>query len=127
MAEPKCILVVDDDPAVVETLTALLEDADYKVMSAVTGDQGEGKAVTEHPDLVILDVGMPGRDGLAVTSFLRSYPPTSKIPILILTGQGGLLTHIKSRFKGASYLTKPFQNEQLLSTIRGMLGEPAGS
>ena len=81
----KKILIVDDDPDLVEAVTMILESKNYDVAAAYGGIEGLQKAKVENPDLIVLDVMMPDKDGYAVCKELKSDPKLSKIPILLLT------------------------------------------
>lgn len=79
------ILIVDDDPDLVEAVTMILESKDYDVIAAYGGIEGLEKAKTEKPDLIVLDVMMPDKDGYAVCKELKDDPQYREIPILLLT------------------------------------------
>ena len=87
-SEKKTILVVDDEPDAVEFVTAIISDMgeDYSVISAFDGETGLQKARAESPDLIILDVMMPKKDGFNVFFDLGRYPETDNIPVIMLTG-----------------------------------------
>jgi len=111
----KKILIVDDDPDLVEAVTMILESKKYDVAAAYGGIEGLQKAKTENPDLIVLDVMMPDKDGYAVCKELKADPKWSKIPILLLTAvvskiattrytqQGGLET------EADDYIDKPVE------------------
>ena len=82
---PKKILIVDDDPDLVEAVTMILESKKYDVVAAYGGIEGLDKAKTEKPDLIVLDVMMPDKDGYAVCKELKADPQLNKIPVLLLT------------------------------------------
>src|SRR3972149_5487479 len=82
---PKKILIVDDAPDLVEAVTMILESKKYNVAAAYGGLEGLEKARTEKPDLIVLDVMMPDKDGYAVCKEMKADPELSKIPILLLT------------------------------------------
>jgi two-component system alkaline phosphatase synthesis response regulator PhoP len=82
------ILVIDDDPSEVKMVTMALQREPYEVISAANGKEGFEKAKEENPDLIILDIMMPEKDGIVTCKDLKTDPQTSGIPIIILTGIG---------------------------------------
>jgi DNA-binding response OmpR family regulator len=113
------ILLVDDDPLITGPLAQALRQADYTVSVAADGRAGLEKAVRQNPDLVILDVMMPGLDGWEVCRALRQQ---STVPILMLTALGDEVDRILGLELGADdYLTKPFSTRELLARIRALL------
>ena len=85
MQEKKKILVVDDEPDVVEMIRAALESASYQVVVAYDGEEAVERTRTERPDAIIMDLMMPGMDGFAASEELKNASETSRIPILTLT------------------------------------------
>nr|MCU0481233.1 response regulator [Anaerolineae bacterium] len=82
------ILIIDDDPSSIRLLTQLLnQSGSYRVFSAENGTDGISMVARRHPDLIILDLRMPGKDGFAVLEELRSNPETVNIPVIIITGE----------------------------------------
>ena len=113
------ILVVDDDPEIVSFLKRGLTYEGYTVDTAGDGAEALAKARDAEPDLVILDIMMPGMDGLEVSKRLRQ---ASKLPILMLTAKGTVADRIKGLDSGADdYLVKPFSFDELLARIRALL------
>jgi two-component system response regulator MprA len=113
------ILVVDDDPEIVSFLKRGLTYEGYTVDTAGDGAEALAKARDAEPDLVILDIMMPGIDGLEVSKRLRQ---ASKLPILMLTAKGTVADRIKGLDSGADdYLVKPFSFDELLARIRALL------
>ena len=109
------ILVVDDDPFIVEFLEDALEDEGYRVLSAVNGEALQ-IAHDLHPDLILLDIMMPGMDGVEVSRRLRENPQTANIPIVVMSAQDRLrataaLMPIDDR------LPKPFELDRLFTTV----------
>jgi len=82
---PKKILIVDDDPDMVEAVTMILESKGFEVAAAYGGIEGMQKVETEKPDLIVLDVMMPDKDGYTVCKELKANPDLKEIPILLLT------------------------------------------
>jgi DNA-binding response OmpR family regulator len=116
---PDKILLVDDDPALLDTLAFNLRHAGYRIATASNGAAALERAQAEQPDLVILDLMLPELDGLTVCRSLRQ---TSDVPILMLTARTGELDKIIGLESGADdYLTKPFSLGELQARIRALL------
>jgi CheY-like chemotaxis protein len=100
-------------------LRSTLSGAGYSVIVASNGDEGIGKAAQEQPDLIILDIMMPGMDGADVASFLKTNPETATIPIIFLSS---LITKkgekIKSKKEETTYLSKPYNGNELLNEVK---------
>ena len=113
------ILVVDDDPEIVSFLKRGLTYEGYTVDTASDGTEALARAREAEPDLAILDITMPGIDGLEVSRRLRQ---ASKVPIIMLTAKGTVTDRIKGLDSGADdYLVKPFSFDELLARIRALL------
>jgi len=116
------ILVVDDQQDVVTTLEMLLVEAGYTTGTAVDGEAALTQIQTTPPDLVVLDVNMPGIDGFALATMLKSDPATATIPIIMLSGQDGRGSKLIGLESGAEdYLGKPVDPAELLARIRNLL------
>jgi two-component system response regulator MprA len=128
MSEPTRILVVDDDAKIRTVVRRGLAYEGYRVVEAGTGEEGLEKAREHLPDLVILDVMMPGMDGLEVTRRLRSSG--DEIAILMLTARDEVKDRVEGLETGADdYLVKPFSFEELLARVHALLrrrSTPAG-
>jgi DNA-binding response OmpR family regulator len=123
MADIAKILLIDDDIDFVEATRLVLESKPYDVIIAYDGNDGLSKARTEHPDLIILDVIMPGKDGFAVAEQFKKDTELSKIPVLMLTSfaemgsgssvaaSGGLTLETED------YIDKPVTPEELLRRV----------
>jgi two-component system response regulator MprA len=119
VANKPSILVVDDDPEIVSFLRRGLIFGGYAVETASDGTEALAKLRDKEPDLVILDVMMPGIDGIEVSKRLRQV---SEIPILMLTAKGTLADKVAGLNSGADdYLIKPFEFDELLARIRALL------
>jgi two-component system KDP operon response regulator KdpE len=115
----KKILVVDDERPIRRALGLNLSARDYKVVFAETGEQAMQAAATEHPDLVLLDLGLPGISGLPVIEALRGW---SAVPIIVLTARDDERSKVIALDAGADdYITKPFGMAELLARIRAAL------
>lgn len=113
------ILVVDDNPVGVKLLEKILTKEGYYVVSASDGPSGRSIATQIRPELILLDIVMPGEDGLEVMKALKKDPKTSAIPVIFLTGMGDIDTKIQCFDLGAvDYITKPFQGAEVLARVR---------
>jgi len=123
----RSVLVVDDEPNIVLSLEFLIKQAGYEVRIARDGDAAL-KAIKERlPDLVLLDVMMPKRDGFDVCETIRANPVWKEIPIIMLTAKGRDIEREKGLALGAdAYITKPFSTRDALDQIRQFLGESTG-
>lgn len=120
------ILVIDDDPKIVSLVRRGLAFEGYDVDVATGGTEGLRKAAETPPDLVILDVMMPGLDGLEVCRRLRAAGDT--VPVMMLTARDAIASRVQGLDVGADdYLVKPFALEELLARVRALLrrGRPA--
>ena len=82
------ILIIDDEPDIVETLTLMLQARNYDVVTAMDGTEGLAKVKTERPDLTLLDIMMPGMSGYDVCQKLKESNDTKKMPVIMLTAKG---------------------------------------
>jgi DNA-binding response OmpR family regulator len=116
------LLVIEDDPDIVELLRYNLEREGYRVLVATDGEHGLADAARHHPDLILLDLMLPGLDGLEVCRRLRVQDPTRAIPVLMLTAKGEETDVVIGLEMGADdYLTKPFSPRELLARVRALL------
>ncbi len=114
--ETKRVLVVDDEPAIRRFLRTTLTAHGYTVCEAATGRAALAEVVTQHPDLVILDLGLPDMDGVEVTRELREW---TALPIIILSVRSQEVDKVQALDAGADdYLTKPFGASELLARLR---------
>lgn len=120
--EMKKILVVEDQAAMVKVLTEILIGEGYLVFSAANGELGIQKAKSEIPDLIIMDVMMPVKNGIDAIRELRNDPLFTKIPIIVLTAKGGWNDKYTAFEAGANALiAKPFSPGEILSEINKLL------
>ncbi|HYI14756.1 MAG TPA: response regulator transcription factor, partial [Thermomicrobiales bacterium] len=120
------ILVVDDDPRILSMMRRGLIFAGYEVDTAETGELALEKTLDALPDVVILDVGLPGMDGLEVCRRLRAAEP--RLPILLLTARDRVPDRVAGLDAGADdYLLKPFAFDELLARIRALLRRSGGA
>ena len=116
------ILLVDDEPDIVETVSFMLQSRNYQVSVASGGQEGLEKAKNEHPDLLLLDIMMPDIDGYDVCMKLKANEDTKDIPIIMLTAKGESEAVLKSHSLGADdYVVKPFSLPTLLSKLKKFL------
>lgn len=119
MSETQKILVVDDDEHILRSLSQYLELEDFNVVSASSGPEALKLFQQERPDLLVLDVMMPGMDGFQVLETLRKNPETASVPVLMLTARDQHNDILKGYQMGAtSYLVKPFNLDELVDAIR---------
>lgn len=112
------VLIVDDEPVNVKVLNAVLRD-DYEIMVATGGEQALKLAVNARPDLILLDIIMPGVDGHEVCRRLQENPDTRKIPIIFITAMGGVADETKGFELGAvDYVAKPFNPSVVTARVR---------
>ncbi|MGA4837824.1 response regulator transcription factor [Streptomyces sp. G45] len=121
---PRTVLVVEDDPGVRSTLEHLLRFEGYRVLTAPDGLRGLSLIEEEDPDLAVVDVVMPGLDGLALCRTLRRRG--AALPVLVLTARDQVGDRVAGLDAGADdYLAKPFATEELLARIRALLRRAA--
>jgi two-component system, OmpR family, KDP operon response regulator KdpE len=124
------ILVVDDEPQILRVLRINLVARQYDVITAATGGEALDSAQTDHPDLVILDLGLPDLDGVEVIRRLRTW---TRIPVIVLSGRVDSRDKVDALDAGANdYVTKPFSVDELLARVRVVTrrqtdAEPASS
>ena len=115
-------MVVEDDPDQLEVTRLSLKAAGFAIGTAANGVEALKKARTVSPDLILLDVMMPGMDGFAVCETLRGNPATASIPVLMLTGLCSHISQFVAFDAGATdYLVKPFVPEELVSKVEKLL------
>ena len=113
------ILVVDDEEHIIELVELYLEKEGYRVTSALDGDAAVEKFLSEKPDLLVLDIMLPGKDGLEV---LREIRKTSQVPVIMLTARESEVDKVVGLELGADdYLTKPFSPRELVARVKAVL------
>ena len=140
MEEPKefrkCILLIDDDRSIVRILEIVLQREGYAVLTAFDGSEGVQKACEEKPDLIILDVVMPGMDGYEVCQCLQARRDTAAIPVIMLTAKGDIdslpsspemqsvyLDRLDERMEGfeagaVGFLSKPILAKEVIAQVK---------
>lgn len=131
MAKPK-VLVIEDEPDILEVIQYNLEREGHKVVACRNGEQGLSRIRTDDPDLVILDLMLPGMDGVEVCRQVKNDPVTRAIPIIMVTAKGEESDIVLGLGIGADdYITKPFSPRELIARVkvvlrRGPLREESG-
>ena len=114
------ILVIDDEGAIRDSLRMILEYEDYQFVGAATGQEGIAAVQRERPDLVLLDIKMPGMDGLEVLRKLHAMDET--LPIVMISGHGTTATAVEAIRSGAlDFLDKPLSSERVIVTLQNAL------
>ncbi len=127
MSEHAKILIVDDDPVLVKATTAVLESASYRVVAAYDGEEGLAKVASEMPDLIILDVIMPNKDGFVVCEELKGDPKYVDIPVIMLTsfaekrGETSIPVSAGLTLEAEDYIDKPVKPDELLFRVARLL------
>ncbi|MDP2183358.1 MAG: response regulator [Actinomycetota bacterium] len=119
----KKVLVVDDEPAIANLAKVKLTNAGFDVVTANCGEEALEKVASESPDVVVLDVMMPGMDGREVASRLKGNPETRHIPILMLTALGVGEQAVPGAANIDEYYTKPFEGATLVKLVRKLVGK----
>ena len=116
------ILIVEDDDDILQLLRYNIESAGYEVLTAMDGLEATTKAKRHVPNLVILDLMLPGMDGFEVCKELKKTPATSKVPVIMLTARGEEVDRIVGLELGADdYVVKPFSPREIILRIRAVL------
>ncbi|MDD2721506.1 MAG: response regulator [Gallionella sp.] len=113
------ILAVDDTPASLRLLTDILKDEGYEVRSAISGKLALHAAISNPPDLVLLDIRMPEMDGFEVCRRLKADPATCDVPVIFVSAASEVSEKLQGfEFGAVDYVTKPYQREELLARVR---------
>ncbi len=121
---PKKILIVDDEPNIVVPLQFLMEQNGYQTLVAQSGEEALETISKETPDLVLLDIMLPGIDGFEVCEIVRLKPEWRHIRIIFLTAKGRDVDIAKGMVLGADeYITKPFSNQDIIAAAKKLLKE----
>lgn len=116
------IVVIEDEPDILEVVQYNLTREGYKVTAAKSGDDGLARVRKENPDLVLLDLMLPGIDGLEVCRRLQADPVTAPIPVVMVTAKGEESDVVTGLSLGADdYITKPFSPKELVARVRAVL------
>jgi len=118
------ILIVDDEPNIVVPLQFLMERNGYETVVAQSGEEALEMISKEHPDLILLDIMLPGIDGFEVCEIVKLKPEWKGIKIIFLTAKGRDVDIAKGMVLGADeYVTKPFSNKQIVESVQRLLEE----
>jgi diguanylate cyclase (GGDEF)-like protein/PAS domain S-box-containing protein len=118
-AQPDHILIVDDQPENLKVLTQMLSQEGYKLRKAIGGEMALTSAFSKPPNLVLLDIRMPGMDGYEVCQKLKENPRTSEIPIIFISALDEPLNKVRAlEIGGSDYITKPFQIQEVVARVR---------
>lgn len=116
------VLIIEDEPNIIELVTYNLEKEGWLVSKAQTGEEGWDKIQAEHPDIILLDLMLPGIDGMEICRRTRQNKLTRDIPIIILTAKAEEADRVLGLESGADdYVTKPFSPRELIARIRAVL------
>ncbi|MDV3237988.1 MAG: twitching motility response regulator PilH [Gammaproteobacteria bacterium] len=117
------ILIVDDSPTEMHVLKSMLEKNGFQTLTAASGEEGVEVAKTQKPDLVLMDVVMPGLNGFQATRQLTKSAETSSIPVIICTTKDQETDRVWGMRQGATdYITKPVAEADLIGKVKGALG-----
>lgn len=117
------ILVVEDEESLLKLESILFTSKGYRVTGVRDGEAALEAIARNRPDVVVLDVMLPGPDGFEICRSIKENPETSSIPVLILTAKKSSLDLERGRQAGAdAYLTKPFKSVKVLEVIEGLIG-----
>jgi DNA-binding response OmpR family regulator len=121
MGTPR-VLIVEDEPNIVLSLEILLRRAGYETLSTGDGEEALELIQRTRPEVVLLDIMLPKRNGYEVCRFVKSDPTLSSIPVIMLTAKGQEVEILKGLELGASaYIAKPFGNAEVLEAVRAAL------
>jgi len=125
-ATPSKILIADDEVYMVRLLELTFKKGGYEIISCRDGKEALDLAASASPQLIVLDVVMPGLDGLGALRQLKENPATKNIPVVVLSAKGHALTKVEAELAGAAvFLAKPFSPNQLLGEVQKILGHTA--
>ena len=114
----KRILVIEDHEDNRQIMNVTLSAAGFEVIEAVTGDAGVAMAESERPDLILMDIQLPGLDGYEATRLIKAKPALSHIPIIVVTSYALSGDEVKAKEAGCdAYLAKPFRPRELLAMV----------
>ena len=122
------VLIIEDNPANLKLACLLLRHARHAVLCAVDAETGLTLARAEQPDLILMDIQLPGMDGLAATALLKQDPATAAIPIIALTAMAMKADQEKSQIAGCdAYIVKPLRYQELYAAIDILLAKGAST
>jgi len=119
----KRVLLVEDEPNIIEAISFILSRDGWEVSTHANGETALSAVQTAAPDVLILDVMLPGRSGFDILQDLRSDPATQALPVLMLTARGQRKDReLAARLGVTKFMTKPFSNADVLSSVRQLAG-----
>lgn len=122
----RTVLIIEDEKLIIVSTQMVLEAAGFRVESAVNGEEGIAKARSVAPDLILLDIMMPGIDGWETLTRLKRDAATSNIPVVIFTAREHARGHQKSAEMGAAdYFRKPFEPDELIELVEKHVAQKA--
>lgn len=121
---PKTVLLCEDNDSVRELIKVLLETEGYQIVEAVNGHEGLAKAEISAPDLMILDLMMPGLDGESVLTTLSQHATLKSVPVLVVSGKYDSLELLRDRIGEDNIFPKPFEPFRMLDRIGDLIGFP---
>lgn len=117
------VLIAEDEPNIVESLTFLLHRAGYDVASVLDGEEALVQLRTRPPDLMILDLMLPRRNGFEVLKVVKANPALRSLPVLVLTAKGQPQDRKRAEEIGVgAFMTKPFSNREIMDEVRRLAG-----
>lgn len=124
----RTILIIEDEKLIIVSTQMVLEAVGYRVESAMNGEEGISKAKELQPDLILLDIMMPGIDGWETLTRLKRDVATASTPVIIFTAREHARGHQKSSEMGAAgYFRKPFEPDELIELVERHIGQSAGA
>ncbi len=121
--EGRLVLVLEDEPNISEAIRFILRRDGWNVLSRADGDDALDLIEAEAPALLILDVMLPGQNGLDILQAIRARPRLADLPVIVLTAKGHAADRDRAMRSGASlYMAKPFANAELLAAVRQLVG-----
>ena len=122
---PETILIVDDEPNIIVPLQFLMEQNGYRVLVAQSGEEAIESIIQYRPDLVLLDIMLPGIDGYEVCEIIRLNPEWKHTKVIFLTAKGRDMDKAKGMVLGAdAFVTKPFSNADVIRKVKTLLETP---
>jgi len=121
------VLVVDDEPNILLSLEFLMQQAGFQVVTAEDAERAQALISQQPPDLILLDISLPGMSGFDLLEQLRAAEATADLPVIMLTAHGREVEKEKGMALGASdYITKPFSTRELVGRVEALLGSGNG-
>ena len=119
----KRVLLIEDEPNIIEAISFILSRDGWTVHTHADGETAMTKVRATPPDLIILDVMLPGRSGFDILRDLRADPETQATPVMMLTARGQAKDReLATRLGASQFMTKPFSNAEVRDTVRALMG-----